>query len=319
MFGFTLKNERDQLILQNMTYGAANFRTHTDDALYFSILDKYVELGGNCIDTARVYCEWLKGGRDSSESAVGRWLEARRNRDKMIIATKGGHYDLNDPHRKPRLDRDSLTGDLNRSLECLRTDYADIYFLHRDDINVPIGEIMSVLDGFVKSGKVRFLGASNWTAARIDEANRWAAEHGAEPFRVSQIFFSLAYADKMGDPTLVPMTKSEYGWYESNNFPVMAFSSQAKGFFARWAKSSADPDAGVEFYSDINVGRLAKVRNLSDKTGLSPAVIPFGYLNSQKFFVSSVFSASSVEHIEEDMKAQDLRFDGETLKFLESV
>ncbi len=322
MFTFEIKNSRFSLKLPALTLGTANFDRHDNDEAYFKLLDRYVELGGSCIDTARVYCSWIEGGEDSSELVIGRWLKSRGCRENIIISTKGGHPEAGDMSVS-RLDPESLRYDLERSLECLGTDYIDIYFLHRDDEKIPVSEIMPVLNEFVESGKVRFIGASNWTTSRIEIANRYAEAHDMEPFRVSQINYSLAHSstDTFGDPTLVCMNMWEYNWYRKHNFPVMAFTPQAKGFFAKFAKgdlSAAKLPEG-QFTSTANLARLARVKELSLKTGDSPAVVPLGYLNSQPFFVSSVFAVSKLWQLEEDMTAQDLKYDARTVAFLENI
>ncbi len=322
MFTYTLKNKHYTLELPCLTFGTANFERHDNDEAYFALLDKYVELGGTCIDTARNYCSWIEGGADASELVIGRWLASRGCRDKVIIATKGGHPARGeDGALIPRLDAASLRADLERSLECLGTDYIDIYFLHRDSDNIPVSEIMPVLNEFVESGRVHFVGASNWTSTRIEAANKYAEQHGMEPFTVSQINYSLAHSstDTFNDPTLVCMNMWEYNWYRKHDIPVMAFSPQAKGFFARFAKGDATVPLDGQFTSTANLARLARVKKLSEDTGVPPAVVPLGYLNSQQFFVSSVFAATKVWQMEEDMAAQDLRYDAKTAAFLENI
>lgn len=319
MLSRMIKNDRYEIKLPSLTYGTATFDRHDNDEQYFSFLDKYVELGGWCIDTARVYCDWVEGGSDASEMAVGRWLESRGCRDKMVIATKGGHPDLETG--EPRLDKASLEHDLAKSLECLKTDYVDIYFPHRDCTDIPVEEIMPVLDGFYRDGRIHFIGVSNWTSARIEEANRFAKANGLEPIRVSQINYSLAHAssDILGDDTLVCMDLKEFTWYRKNNFPVMAFSPQAKGFFAKLARGdSASNLPESQFASTANLARLARVKQLCKQTGASPAVVPLGYLNSQPFFVSSVFAVTKLWQLQEDMDAQDLVYDEKTLAFLDN-
>ncbi len=319
MLSYTLKNDKYEIKVPSLTYGTANFDRFANEDIYFSILDKYIELGGNCIDTARVYCEWVEGGADVSEKVIGNWLEARNNRDKVIISTKGGHYDRETG--ESRLDRASLEYDLAKSLECLKTDYVDIYFLHRDDTHLPVEEIMPILDDFYRQGRVHFIGVSNWTTARIEKANRFAAENGLEPIRISQINYSLAHAstDILGDPTLVCMDTKEFSWYRRHHFPVMAFSPQAKGFFAKFAKGDAATNLPEsQFASTANLARLARVKQLCKQTGTPPAVVPLGYLNSQPFFVSSVFAVTKLWQMEENMAAQDLVYDEKTLAFLDN-
>ena len=321
MLNYVLKNDKYETKVPSLTYGVANFERHDNDEVYFSFLDKYVELGGWCIDTARVYCDWLENGHNSSEGVVGRWLEARGNREKIVIATKGGHPAMGHMDEN-RLSREELTKDLNESLECLKTDYIDIYFLHRDDTSVPVSEIMPVLNDFYESGKIHFIGVSNWTTDRIEEANKFAAENNLEPIRISQINYSLAHAsvETFGDDTLVCMDLKEFTWYKKNNFPVMAFSPQAKGFFAKLAKGDTATNLPEgQYASTANLARLARVKQLSEKTGDSPAVIPLIYLNSQPFFVSSVFAVTKLWQLDEDMVAQDKKYDNLTIASLENL
>lgn len=320
MLNFVIKNDRYEIKLPSLTYGTATFDRHDEDELYFSFLDKYKELGGTCIDTARVYCDWVEGGKDASEKVIGRWLESRGCRSDMIIATKGGHPDLETG--EPRLDRASLESDLAKSLECLKTDYVDIYFPHRDCTDIPVDEIMPILNDFYEQGKIHFIGVSNWTTDRIEEANRFAAENGMEPIRVSQINYSLAHSssgDVIGDNSQVCMDLKEFTWYKKNNFPVMAFSPQAKGFFAKLARGDAASNLPEsQFASTANLARLARVKQLCEKTGTTPSVVPLGYLNSQPFFVSSVFAVTKLWQMEENMEAQDLVYDEKTLAFLDN-
>ena len=319
---YTLKNDRYSLEMPALVLGTANIDRQDNDEGYFEIFDKYTELGGSCIDTARVYCNWIEGGDGASESVIGRWMSTRKNRSDIIIATKGGHPYFTEEETINRLDEKSVTDDLEKSLELLKTDYADIYMLHRDDVSVPVSEIMPYLNKFVESGKVRILGASNWTAARIEQANEFALKNGLTPFSVSQINYSLAHssADILGDDTQVSMDMKEYIWYKKNNFPVMAFSPQAKGFFSKLASGqSATYQLESSYASTANLARLSKVKRLSEQTGYSPAVITLAYLSSQPFPVASVFAVSKLWQLEEDMTAQDIRFDEKTVAFLDNI
>ncbi len=320
MISYTLKNDKYEIKLPSLTFGTSDFMRHDNDEVYFELLDTYCSCGGWFIDTARVYCDWLENGHNSSEGVIGRWIKARNNRDKIVLATKGGHPAMGHMD-KNRLSREDLEKDINDSLECLGTDYVDIFFLHRDDTKVPVEEIMPVLNDIYLSGKAHFIGVSNWSCQRIQAANDFAAKNGMEPIRISQIYYSLAHASSsiLGDPTLVCMDTKEFRWYSENKFPLMAFSPQAKGFFSKLAKGDAAqylPEG--QYASTANLARLARVKELSARTGASPAVIPFGYLSSQPFFVTSVFAASRPWQIEENMAAQDLRYDEKTVAFLEN-
>ncbi len=316
---FTLSNASGSIDIPFLTYGTAAFERHDCDSEYFKLLDAYESCGGTCLDTARTYCSWLEGGEDSSEGVIGRWLKARGNRSKMIIVTKGGHPDHSDLHVS-RLSKKDIEYDIDRSLRVMGLEYVDLFLLHRDDESIPVDEIMPVLDSLVKSGKTRFIGVSNWKTARIEKANRFAEDNGLEPLRISQINYSLAHlsSDMLGDDTLVSMDMREHTWYAKNKFPVMAFSPQAKGFFSKLAKGESVKDI-IEgrFVSTANLARLANVIKLCNQTGRQPAEVVLGYLNSQPFPVSSVFSASKVWQIEEDMNAQDVVYDAKTMRMLE--
>lgn len=322
MIKFKLENEKYCIEIPALTFGTASFEKQDNDGEYFPFLDTYLALGGTCIDTARTYCSWLENGEGSSEKTIGRWLEARQNRDKVIIVTKGGHHSWDSNGEiVSRLNREELEKDLAESLEALRTGYIDVYLLHRDDESVPVEEIMPVLNDFVKSGKVHFIGASNWKTERIEKANRYAVENGLEPFRISQIYYSLAHTSKeaIGDNTIACMDMKSYAWYRKNNFPVMAFSPQAKGFFSKVANGeSITHQMESQFVSTANLARLSRVKKMCEQTGQSPAALVLGYLNSQQFPVSSVFSATKLWQLEEDMLAGDTVLDEKQLAFLEN-
>ncbi len=144
--------------------GSDYFRPSNYD-LVCQVLDRYVSIGGNTIDTAHVYC----GGE--SEIAIGQWMMERGNRNDIIILTKGAHHD----QYGPRVNREAITNDLFKSLERLKTDYIDLYALHRDDPTVPVSEIVDVLNEHIKAGRIKAIGGSNWTSDRIQEANEYAA------------------------------------------------------------------------------------------------------------------------------------------------
>lgn len=147
----------------------------------FDVLDAALGAGINAFDTARIY------GGGNSERVLGRWL-TRVDRDKVVVSTKCCHPAL--PIRFSRMSAKHARQDVERSLDCLRS-HIDILFLHRDDPRVPVGEIVEFMNVFVKEGSVRALGASNWTLARINEANAYAEAHGLTPFSVSSPQFSM--------------------------------------------------------------------------------------------------------------------------------
>ena len=135
MIEYTLKNDKYEIRLPALTFGTGDFKRHDNDEAYFELLDKYIELGGWCVDTARVYCDWLEDGHNSSEGVIGRWMKARNNRDKIVLATKGGHPAMGHMDEN-RLSREDLEKDINDSLEVLSLESGNKYFVHRRIISL---------------------------------------------------------------------------------------------------------------------------------------------------------------------------------------
>jgi aryl-alcohol dehydrogenase-like predicted oxidoreductase len=137
----------------------------------FGLLDDILALGGNTFDAAHVY------GNGDNERTLGRWIEDRGVRDQVVIITKGAHHNQD----RPRVTPFDITADLHDSLARLRTDYIDLYLLHRDDPAQPVGPIVEVLNEHLAAGRIHAFGGSNWSHRRIAEANEYAATHGLTP------------------------------------------------------------------------------------------------------------------------------------------
>lgn len=245
----------------------------------FKLMDMYRDFGGNCIDTAKLYVDGM------SEEIIGKWLK-NKQRDKFIISTKGAHPPVSDMNIS-RLSEKEIEEDLNSSLKRLNTDYVDIYWLHRDDINKSVEPIIDALNKFIKQGKIRNIGASNWTAKRIKEANCYAEKNGLVPFCASQIKWSLAITNPAykDDPTLVEMNENEYEFYENNPVSVFAFASQGKGFFSKMAEGGADAlseKAKERYYCEENLKRFDACKDIARKNSVSVSAAVVSYIYSDK-------------------------------------
>lgn len=304
--------------ISQLVLGTAGYGSHTDDRLYFNMIECYLSAGGNTLDTASVYGE--------SERTIGRWLKKRSvNRDDIIISTKGAHPPLSNI-RLSRMNAHDIGHDIACSLRDLRCDYIDIYYLHRDDVSLPAGEIIEILNEHVKNGSVRALGASNWSVSRITQANEYAASHNLRGFSFSQICHSLARLtpEEYGDDTLVCMNDAEYAGYAASGIPVMAYTPQARGFFY---KNYNLPDSEVtgRFGTTENRARLMRLRNLCKAKELSPASAVLSYLTSpvNAFDILPVIGASSVAQLRDTIgsagyeltKAEKDYLDGRCDKF----
>lgn len=261
--------------LSPLTLGTAPFGTGIPRDTAFSILDAYADRGGNFLDTAAVY------GMGVSEQTVGDWIKSRNARSRVAISTKGGHPSLPDWRR--RITEADIRSDMEASLRNLQTECVEVYFLHRDDESQPVEAIMPILDKLVREGKTRSLGASNWTVARINEANAFAQANGMAAFEVSQIFWNGAVINKEGvyDPTLVVMDDTQHAGYASNGMPVMAYTAQAQGLFSHIR------DRGYEGLSEgmlrtydnpATRARAARILAVSAETGVSPTALSLAYL-----------------------------------------
>lgn len=314
-----IKGADGNLPLSKIVLGCCDFGSSRSEAEAFRQLDMYYDAGGRTLDTARIYAAWLPGGESASERTVGRWLKARGRRRDMTVATKGGHPPLTDMHSS-RLSPAELEGDLEESLRALDTDCIDLYFLHRDDPGRPVGEIMDTLGRFIKAGKVRALGASNWTAARIREANAYAEAAGIPPFAISQLQWSLAVcrpAD-FGDDTLVCMDEGEYAAYLDMGLPVMAYSSQAKGVLSKWiAGKKAAGGLAERLMGPVNRERAGRLAVLSRETGVSPAALSAAYVTSRELDGYAVISASRPEQLADTLAAGALTLSEEEARYLE--
>lgn len=293
-------------LFSRISLGTASFGSAVDKETAFSIMDRYKDLGGNLLDTAAVY------GMGLSEQTVGQWLHSRGLFGKVYISTKGCHPSV--PEFVPRLNKEALRHDIERSLRLLGVECVDVYFLHRDDERLPVEDIMPMLYDLVKKGSVRMLGASNWTVKRIEEANAFARQNGMTPFSCSQILWNAANVNQanMPDKTLVAMDEKEHSGYRKNGMPIMAYTSQAQGLFSHMAQKGADgiPQAMKRLYmNDTTRRRAERILAVSKETGLSPTALSLAYLLEDEVKAIPIIGTSTPQRINENMQVFGLSED----------
>lgn len=275
----------------------------------FSMMDRFCEMGGTHIDTARLYAE----GR--AEEIVGEWFRDRKPRG-VFASTKGGYYDM-DAGERPRLEEADIRADLEKSLRALGFETIDFYWLHRDDENTPAGQIIETMNQLVKEGKIKKFGASNWTSKRIAEANDYAREHKLLGFSASQIRFNPAYC--LGERGgLVGMDEKEFEFYKKNNMPVAAYSSQAKGFFSKMAEQGAEAlseKAKKRYLCDENLERLGVMKELAAKYHCSIASLICGaFCSFECPQVFPIIGGSRLSQIEDSLKGADVELTNDELR-----
>jgi aryl-alcohol dehydrogenase-like predicted oxidoreductase len=273
------------------------------------ILDAYVEIGGNTIDTAFIYME------GESERAIGMWVQRRGNRDRINLWTKGAHPDENGSRVKPEIIREELL----ISLERLQTDYVDLYALHRDDPEVPVGVILEALNEQVEAGRIRAFGVSNWTHERIQEANDYAAQHGLVGISFNSPNLSLAKAKEPYWPGCVSADDATIEWHTRTGMPLFSWSSQARGFFSgRFSPEKPDhPDLVRVFYSDDNWERYRRAERLGRELGVPTIQVALAYVLNQPFPTAAIIGPQNRDEMLSCAAGANIRLTPEQLAWLD--
>lgn len=273
------------------------------------LLDEVNAQGITVFDTAENY--------GLSEVSLGQWMKARKNREQLVIITKGCHpYEGHE-----RVNVEDLKHDLEQSLERLGTDYIDIYFLHRDDPKMEVGPLVELLNEYHRAGRIRAFGGSNWTHQRMEEANCYARAHGLVPFTVSSPNYGLCNQVRDpwgGGPGGITISGSQNvearAWYVENRIPVFAYSSLGRGMFSGRVKSSApeeakqilDPFAVKGYCYPENFERLARAERLASEKNCTVSQIALAWVLNQELQVFPLVSARSGARMAENVKALDI-------------
>lgn len=254
-----------------------------------TMLDTFVEIGGNTIDTAFIYA----GGKN--EQAIGMWVAERNNRKDMNIWTKGAHHDQNGS----RVNKEAIYEELMISLDRLQTDYVDLYALHRDDPNIPVGTILEILNEHVEAGRILAFGASNWTHLRLQEANDYAAQHGLIGFTFNSPNLSLAKAIEPYWAGCVSADAETCAWHEKTQIPLLSWSSQARGFFSGRFSPDVQTDADMVrvFYNDDNWERLRRAEQMAKEKGVSAIQLSLAYVLNQPFPACAIIGPANVQEL----------------------
>ena len=289
--------------VSKIALGTTYFGANIDEKLAFELLDTYFEAGGTTIDTARLYTDGL------SESIVGKWLKLNKVEDEAVVIAKALH---NDENNQSRFTQENFLSDIKKSQDSLGLNSFDFWLFHRDDLSLPVHQIIDFASSLVTDGTIKNLGCSNWTTQRIELVK--------EKLKANEIQFSLAKTTPVAleDETLVCMTKESKLWYAKNNFPVFAFSSQAKGFFSKGIENLS-AKSKKRFLNDHNIKLFDRVNNLAKQKALSATAIAIAYVTSQSFPTVALIGPSSVEQLKETLSEANLILDKDDLDYLDGV
>jgi len=284
--------------------GFEDFRTFASGAI---LLDAFWEKGGNLFDTAFVY------GGGYTEKLFGDWHTSRGTREQSVLIGKGAHSPLVYP--------DVIAKQLTQSLDRLQTDYVDVYFMHRDNPDVPVGEFVDGMDAEVKAGRIRGpFGGSNWTRERMDEAIAYADKTGKQrPGALSNNFALAEMLDPIWAGCVTSSTPEWKAWLKDRQVTNFSWSSQARGFFTdRAGRDKTDNEELVRvWYNDQNFCRRDRAIELANKLGKSPIHVALAYVLAQPFPSIPLIGPRTLHELDDSIKAFDIKLTPEDLNWLE--
>jgi len=298
-----------------LAFGGNVFGWTVDEPTSFRLLDAFVAAGFNLIDTANTYSRWVSGNKGGeSETIIGSWLRQRRGvRDKVIVATKLG-MDLG-PGRTG-LSKAVIRSELERSLERLNTDYIDLYQSHVDDPKTPLEETLEAYSQLIREGKLRAIGASNYTAQRLREALQVSAAHGFARYETLQPEYNLYHRDRF-EGELADVCRSE-------GLGVIPYYSLASGFLTGKYRSEADfgksprGQGAKQMLDDRGRRILAALDQVGRGISASPAEISLAWLLAHGV-TAPIASATSIGQLQELMRGATLELPSEAVRLLDEA
>lgn len=292
-------------------FGGNVFGWTVGSSVSFELLDAFTGSGFNLIDTADVYSTWVTGNHGGeSETIIGEWMKKRNNRENVIIATKVGKP--MGPENKG-LSRKYIRQAVEASLKRLQTDYIDLYQSHDDDPEVPMEETLGSFNDLIKEGKVRAIGASNFTAARLSHALQVSKANGYARYETLQPSYNLY--DRHIEKEIQPLCVKE-------KLSVISYFSLASGFLTGKYRTEADlaksvRGKGIGKYLDERGKKiLTALDEVAAKHQVSPATIALAWLMTRPAVAAPIASATSVDQLKDLLKATEISLDPASLRIL---
>jgi len=298
--------------------GGNVFGWTADEATSFSILDRFVDLGFNTIDTANVYSMWVPGhDGGESETLIGKWLKRSGKRDKVLIATKVG-MGSKEAAQDKGLKRAQVAAGIEASLKRLQTDHVDLYQTHKDDEDTPVEETLEALGALVKSGKVRAIGASQYTPQRLRESLEASRRMNLPRYETLQPEFNL-YDREQFERDYQPIAVEQA-------LAVIPFFGLAKGFLSGKYRKAADIEgrpraAGLKKYfeGDRGTNILAALDAVAQRVEATPAQVSLAWMLAQPSIAAPIVSATSIAQLDEIAGAAKVRLSKEDLARLDAA
>lgn len=267
------------------------------------LFDEFFRQGGNCFDTAYIY--------GNADAILGQWMKNRGIREQVVVLGKGAHTPFCNP--------EDLTKQLFETLERMQTDYLDIYMLHRDNPEIPVGEFIDVLNEHRNAGRIRAFGGSNWSIERVEAANAYAKSKGLAGFSAVNNNFSLArMVSEPWGGCIASSDPESRAWFEKTQMPLLSWSSLAKGFFACEEFDTLPANHLIRcWYSEDNLERLARAREMAREKGVLPIQIALAYVLCQPFPTFALFGPANIREMNVSMEALDIVLTPDELRWLD--
>jgi aryl-alcohol dehydrogenase-like predicted oxidoreductase len=309
---------RTDLRVHPLCLGGNTFGWTTDEQASFAVLDAYVEAGGNFIDTADAYSRWVPGNvGGESETILGKWMRARGNRDRVILATKLG-APMGDGPGDKGLSAERIARCVEDSLRRLQTDVIDLYQAHYDDLDTPIEETMAAFDRLVRAGKVRWLGVSNFDAERIRQSLAISEQHGWARYECLQPPYNLV--DRASYEAGKEQICVEHG------LGVIVYYAVASGFLTgKYHRDAPLPNTprvgGVQqrSWDDRAFRILAEVERVAAQHSATPSQVALAWILARPSVTCPIASGTSPEQVRELIGGTELTLDPAALDALNRV
>jgi aryl-alcohol dehydrogenase-like predicted oxidoreductase len=306
---------QSSLEVSPITFGCNVFGWTADEKTSFALLDAWLDAGFNFLDTADVYARWHPGNSGGeSETIIGKWLKSRSNRSKVILATKLG---IEMGPGKKGLSRAYMQTAVEDSLRRLQTDYIDLYQSHRDDPDTPIEETLSAYADLIKQGKIREVGASNFTAPRLAESLRISTEKNLPRYQSLQPLYSLVERTEFEGALEDLCLKEKVG--------VIGYYSLASGFLTGKYRSRADTEgrtrgSRVEKYMDDAGFRVIQALDeVAKQYEAKPGQIAIAWLIARPSVTAPIASATTLEQLAELAEAAEIELDEASIQKIDAA
>ncbi|MBP7808844.1 MAG: aldo/keto reductase [Bacteroidia bacterium] len=300
------------LLVAPIAFGGNVFGWTADEKTSFDILSKFTESDFNFIDTADVYSRWASGVGGESETIIGKWMKQKGNRSKMIIATKGG---MDMGQGKTDVTKKYLIKAAEDSLKRLQTDYIDLYQTHKDDETVPVEEALEAYAQLIKEGKVRYIGASNFTPARLTAALQASKKNGLPRYETLQPLYNLCEREVF-EKELEPLCVE-------NNISVINYFALAVGFLTGKYRSKEDLSKSIrgdrveQYLNPKGLGILKVLDKVAEQHSSTCASVAIAWLLHRPSVTAPIASATSLQQLDSLIKAVDVKLTKDEVALLD--